>query len=195
MTINATINPKAAAMAALVCAVKDVRYWLEGVYIEPRESGGIYVTATNGSLLVSVADPGGTCDAPVLVKLDKGTITACKHKKAIALVIAGDDETAIVEGAGHLARCEILDEKYPDWRAVVPAALPEAAPAVTPAFASAYVGLLAQVAGIAAGPLAGFRIHYETEHTRACVTFCHTLNLNIRAVVMPQTQYPPIWLA
>ena len=61
METLARVSAKAFAAASFFQAVKDVRYYLNGVHIVPLESGGVHVVATDGHRFIVITDPNGEC--------------------------------------------------------------------------------------------------------------------------------------
>lgn len=98
----------------------EVRYYLQGIYIEPHESAGAYLVATDGHRIVVVHDENAECDAPVLVNPDK--IVIRESKKAEHADFDGrccdlqDSEEQFI----LRAPAPLLDAKFPDWRSLVP---------------------------------------------------------------------------
>lgn len=98
----------------------EVRFYLQGIYIEPREAGGVYLCATDGHRLVIVHDENGEADGPMLVNPDK-------------LIIAQSKRAEIADFDGKV--CDLMDDQehfllrapapameasFPDWRSLIP---------------------------------------------------------------------------
>jgi len=117
-----TVNAKALRMAALYCAVKDVRFYLAGVYIAPCAEGGIIVTATNGKHMIQIKDSAGTCDKAVILQLDKAALSAlAKETASVTLTKDGDNWTLQTPTAKHFI--QTIDGKFPDCSSVIKDAL------------------------------------------------------------------------
>lgn len=56
-------------LAATCIADLDIRYYLCGVYIEPREDGGVFIVATDGHRMMAVIDEMGSASAPTIIRL------------------------------------------------------------------------------------------------------------------------------
>lgn len=132
------------ARAYYAAGAEPHRWYLHGVYVEPREgadgSKGVTMTATNGLTLLSFYDPHGYADAPQLVRADPATLKACRASKGVGsriIAIDGarleviesapdnaDERLKALQGEGarsHIQASSCLgDGHYPDWRRAVP---------------------------------------------------------------------------
>ncbi|OLU22984.1 hypothetical protein BVH03_22330 [Pseudomonas sp. PA15(2017)] len=140
MKYLARVNPKYFAAAELFAAKKDVRYYLNGVLIEPHSESGVVIVGTCGARIVVIHDPDGWCDQPIIVgDIPRSLISACKSKgdpKKLSepkklwianngAVVTGSDEVEPPKDpftwpALHACRTTIIDAKFPDWRRVLP---------------------------------------------------------------------------
>lgn len=121
------VHAKAIAAAAICAAKDDVRYYLNGVYFEPCDTGGVHVVATDGHRMLHILDPDGTCNAPVILAFDPQAVTKMKQARAERVKVSARDDEVIAEltGIKHISYATRIDGTYPKWRAVVPATLPE----------------------------------------------------------------------
>lgn len=112
--MQVTLNPKVLAAVQLFSGKQDVRFYLNGVFIEPNPEGGIVMTATNGVCGMSVVDKDGSCDAPgIIPRLPETWLKAFRGK-------ATWDGTRLADEQGFsfpAARIE-YDKGFPDWRVV-----------------------------------------------------------------------------
>jgi DNA polymerase-3 subunit beta len=82
LNVNALLFHCAATYAA---STEETRYYLNGVFCEPHEDGGVILTATDGHRLLSFRDPVGWIDEAYLEKPDeKGMIIDYGDKFALA---------------------------------------------------------------------------------------------------------------
>jgi hypothetical protein len=101
------------------------RYYLQGVFVEPHERGGVTLCATDGAKLIAIYDPQGKGDESALVLLNHDMLSACRRAGG-----AGTDGRLVVDGPRATImqsdievvsqgqwRCEGV---FPDWRHVVP---------------------------------------------------------------------------
>lgn len=142
----ARVNPKYFAAINLFAADRDVRYYLNGVFIEPHPEKGVLIVATDGHRLGMIHDPSGFTDRPIIVgSISKALAAACSargSKKAGtepttlyicadvpygcggAIVQTGDTCTGDVDPFSpfttHMSKIEIIDAKYPDYRRIIP---------------------------------------------------------------------------
>lgn len=96
---------------------KDVRYYLNGVRIEPSPDGvGVRIIATDGHRLAVLFDPDGHATGPAIVE---------RHKvPAIPKAMASDQVTFNGDHAtypgGFSLPVNYVAGTYPDWQAVIP---------------------------------------------------------------------------
>lgn len=138
MEILARVKPKYFAAIHLFAANNDIRYYLNGVRIEPHPEQGAIIVATNGHIMAVVHDPDGYCAEPMIVgDVSKQLISACTSRGKTmpptglyigsggAVVAMGELKSGDIEpfggGVTFVSRISIVDGKYPDWRKVLPA--------------------------------------------------------------------------
>lgn len=118
---------------ATVCQSNEqTRYYLVGVFVEPRKAGGVTLTATDVSRLVCIYDETGTADESAIVSLTPDAFKACKtgkHETRREIEIDGPNATIYaVTGAGeNETRTPVafsnscrVDGTFPDYRRVIP---------------------------------------------------------------------------
>lgn len=135
----ARVNPKYFAAISQFIAVKDVRYYLEGIFIEPHPVKGVVLVATDGASLALIHDPDGWVKEPIIVGgLSKGLISACAAKgseKRMTVpaqlyisqhgAVVSSDEAAHTEVnpfdvySLHMSKIDIVDGKFPNYRRVI----------------------------------------------------------------------------
>lgn len=137
----AKVNPRYFAAAQLFAAQNDIRYYLNGVCIEPHPEGGAILVATDGHTLAAIHDPEGFARETIIVGgITKGLISACKTKgnplaftrpeqlligKTCAVVTGHKSQEPEPDPFDpltlHASKIELIDGKFPDWRRVMPA--------------------------------------------------------------------------
>lgn len=109
----------------LASAVKDVRYYMKGVFLEFSTPNRLHLVATDGHRMavVELQTDEHELDASFLVasedvvkmlalyKKSSGTVTFYAAEKGALGVVSGDS----------LATFPVIDRKFPEWRRVVPA--------------------------------------------------------------------------
>jgi hypothetical protein len=139
--------------ASLFQSTEEARYYLRGVLIEPHAVKGALLAATDGNRMICIHDETGTCDRPVIVKLDKAAIKATKQdrRETAPRRIAGDDTKApawVLAGDNaeqlHMVKDWWIDGTFPDWRRVTPR-IEDAAPQVCDSYNAGYLGAFADV--------------------------------------------------
>lgn len=141
MKYLARVNPRYLAAIALFRAKKDVRYYLQGIYVEPHPEKGVIITATDGNCLGSIHDPQGFAEQAFIFQPHERIIKACKLKawqkawrpeaawiaeRHVVVVsnlgkdIAQDAQPAepVMFGENHIeaAPSALVDGKFPNWR-------------------------------------------------------------------------------
>jgi DNA polymerase-3 subunit beta len=111
--------------ALLVIAAKsDTRHYLNSVCIDVRASDAVAV-ATDGHKLLAVALT-ATDDAPALVPgqyiIRREALEGVKAvlKRPITVTIDPTTRTATIDNGSTVSSSPLMDDKYPDWRRVVP---------------------------------------------------------------------------
>lgn len=122
-------------IAHIAASTEATRWYLNGVYVEPRPEGGAYLVATDGWILACIYDPTAVATKGEILSLDKAGLAACKPKRDDASrravldasgsvmvrarsTIHGAPETAVLAGAR-------VEGTFPDWRRALAPALPE----------------------------------------------------------------------
>lgn len=70
-------------LAATCMATHDIRYYLNGAYIEPREAGGVFIICTDGTRMMAVIDELGSASAPGIISLKSGFVNALPRPAAV----------------------------------------------------------------------------------------------------------------
>jgi len=131
-----------ARLVAAICQFKahdDIRYYLNGVYVEPIESGGVVIVGTNGYAMGIWRDTKGTIDRPAILRIGKRLEAACTGSDLKRLTIIDDRLAVVMEPAkdtkgtqgptlevyvqpkhGTKSGSWEVDGKYPDWKKVIP---------------------------------------------------------------------------
>lgn len=103
------------AAAASLAAVNDVRYYLNGVCIEPAPQGGVLLIGCNGHALVCIHDANGYADDTYIVKPPKRAKLGKKTAPEVEI-----DERGAHFADGVTVPAERIFGRFPDWRAIVP---------------------------------------------------------------------------
>lgn len=136
--MNLNLKARLVAAIAQFKASTDIRYYLNGVYVEPHPEGGVILVATNGHSLGIWHDASGEVGRPIIINVTKPLLAACAGGKEI-------DNRRLVDKNGRLTvvdktNAEIyiqgehgkkfgaeqyeIEGNFPDWRKVVPAIEP-----------------------------------------------------------------------
>jgi DNA polymerase-3 subunit beta len=108
----------------VIAAKKDIRDYLSSVCIDVRESDAVAVV-TDGHKLLAVALT-ATDDAPALVPgqyiIRREALEGVKAvlKRPITVTIDPTTRTATIDNGSTVTSSPFMDDKYPDWRKVVP---------------------------------------------------------------------------
>lgn len=169
MEFLARVNPRYFAGIELFAAVKDVRYYICGVFIEPHPRGGVSIVATDGVRMAAIHDPEGWCKDKIIVgEIPRALIAACKKRKDIThtgpehlwigkdfAVVSTNPEkeppkNPFSESALHAGKVSLIDGKFPNWRRVIPTDR-KMEPAMIPAFNVELLATLQEAAKILSG--------------------------------------------
>jgi hypothetical protein len=124
-----------AVRAVASCTIQDfdIRHYLQGVYVEPREGGGVYIVATNGHCMMAIFDPSGHATQSVIARIDKSMRKALPKRAPNDDAIARLQLRTLQDGQhmlhlpldggklkSHVSRDIVVNNaKYPDWRRVM----------------------------------------------------------------------------
>jgi hypothetical protein len=111
----------------------DIRYYINGIYVEPIEGGGALIVATNGHVMGMWRDITGIVERPAILRFDKRLEVACKGSSQKRLTII-DDRLVVLTMTGEVSSETYVQNrfsskqgswevegKFPDWKRVVPA--------------------------------------------------------------------------
>ena len=146
MKITARLNAKYFALAMLFQSRKDIRYYLNGVFVEPHPDGGVIMAATDGYRLAVFRDENGSIDEARIIRMPKDfrrpalkptlgvlalfespTTRGCQAHVFDATGLSDDshdldeiiaDVTA--DRVKWIGAATYIDGTYPNWRGVVP---------------------------------------------------------------------------
>lgn len=128
-SITLTVQSNQLAAAQISAAVKDHRYYLNGILIESSQDGSqaVIVATDNHRMLVQDIDGAGVPFAPVIIPRDLVKAVAAKTRPGpVTITFPATRESADVmrqvtlcRGVTSVTGAE-LEARYPDWRRVVP---------------------------------------------------------------------------
>jgi DNA polymerase sliding clamp subunit (PCNA homolog) len=119
-TSTVTIDASLVARALPFRAYNDVRYYLNGVLIEPEPTGGVNVIATDGHAMICLHDPAGRATRRLILPIGKAQATPLR--KGGKLHATSDGRAYITgEGGEILWICPELEieGKYPNTKELV----------------------------------------------------------------------------
>lgn len=110
---------------------QDVRYFLNGVFVEPHDKEGVYIVATDGHRMGVAHDPCGKANGPWICEVPAELRRALKKKEAQRVLFEGDQCVVLGEQDGlpekvcpssisPAIRAKPVDGKYPEWQDAVP---------------------------------------------------------------------------
>lgn len=119
---------------AMFMARQDIRYYLNGIYIEAAEKGGVYLVGCDGSTMAVIYDKDGMIEGAtsVIMRATPGLISACKKAdrkigNPQVLVVGKRVSVAGDFGQEHTDIEEFvqpgnpwIDGKFPNWKKVLP---------------------------------------------------------------------------
>jgi DNA polymerase III sliding clamp (beta) subunit (PCNA family) len=110
------------------CSKEETRYYLQGVYVEPRD-GGVRLVATNGHILLRTDSEGFAPAEPIILSTD--VMEKAFKAKGKNPWVYGDTATGIIQVISYdesaedhprLGVCEftVIDGTFPDYTRVIP---------------------------------------------------------------------------
>jgi len=123
MAIELDVSAEHLEYLSRFMAKGDVRYYLNGIRVEPHSDGAIMV-ATDGHTLCSYLDPDGKCSEAVILDAPKQLIAAAMSKASSKRLIIEGGQLKIK----HLQEGDVfiypgnflIEGNYPDWRKAIP---------------------------------------------------------------------------
>ena len=177
-----TVNAYLLAAAQRFAAVDDVRFYLNGVLVEPAPDGdGVLLVATDGHRLAVLRDRTGSTDglAVILPRVKRPALRRGAKRPEVSVTYADGraswSDGITVDGAAF------IDGRFPDWRAILPRAEQlQSATATTVALNTDYLADLGAICDGYGASYHGARINVQ-DATRAAVC---TFGGGIEAVVV-----------
>ncbi|MBX9902141.1 MAG: hypothetical protein K2Y28_15295 [Burkholderiaceae bacterium] len=118
-------------------AKNEIRYYLEGIYVEPHPDGGVTLVATDGKAMICIRDIKGHCDNSRIIKITPDAIrkSGATHLTGCETFCTVDEDTQrLTIGAFYpdMSGNQLVEEyyiqpnkcfiegKFPDWRKILP---------------------------------------------------------------------------
>lgn len=118
------VNARLFAAVAMFMATRDIRYYLNGVYVEAGPVNGAVMCATDGHQMALAYDPEGVApkDGHIL-PVHRQAVAAARSRKAGRVAIVGDRlrvfDTMLTE-LFIQPGVPLVEGKFPQWDRVVP---------------------------------------------------------------------------
>jgi hypothetical protein len=116
------LSADAIRLAYAFAATSDIRYYLNGVHVEPHPAGGAAITGCDGHRLLQVHDRDASNVETMIISLDKATRSALKPGRFVQTEFEAG-RVAVVDSDGipkHLqALAYKLEGNYPDVKKVL----------------------------------------------------------------------------
>lgn len=197
-----------ARLVAAICEFKaknDIRYYLNGIYVEPLPSGGAVIVATNGHAMGVWRDPSAVVERTAILRIGKLLREACKEADEarlelidgrLAVTTKQNTEYHVQPNAekGEVIPWEIQGT-YPDWKTVIP---DECQTGSMGMFSAGYVKLVHKALKIATGnEFVGVTLR-QSDEKKSIFVSCGFLP-DFAAIIMPmrddsENSYPA-WLS
>lgn len=201
--MNLKINSCFVAAVAQFMAKSDIRYYLNGIYVEPVSTGGAVIVATNGHVMGMWLDPDGRIDRPVILRTTTKLLGACTIKGAKYLQLVEDRLTVTDQKNLELfvqpnrEKWEI-EGSFPDWKRQIPKT--EIVPTLFDGLNPAYVTLVTNALKLGTGVKerwAGGITFNQPKPSGPIIVTSNKLNAeNFFAVIMPlrdSVSHQPKW--
>jgi hypothetical protein len=115
------VEARAVLMALPFRAYADLRYYLNGVAIQPSKDGGVNALATDGYTMACIRDAGGRCDDSTMI-LPIGKAQRSALRKGGHVLVGEDRRPWIVDIDGRvlwISPDELIEGKFPDVAKIV----------------------------------------------------------------------------
>lgn len=113
------LSAEAVRLAYAFAAKQDIRYYLNGVHVEPHPNGGAQITGCDGHRVLQVHDRDATDVETMIISLDKASRSALKSGRFVQTEFE-PGRVAIVDADGVPKHLQALSYKvegtYPDVR-------------------------------------------------------------------------------
>lgn len=108
-------------------ADREVRYYLNGIAVEPDEEGGAILIATNGHILAAIRSPHARASSIAIIDWPKNLAAAAraniKGRPNLRLIVeepGGYAKLADTRDAHVQVGKALIEGKYPEWRKIIP---------------------------------------------------------------------------
>lgn len=131
MTIS--IRASYARLAMTAMARKDIRYYLNGICVEPRAEGGAFIIGTDGHRMMAIIDADAKCEQTTILAPDqmtarhlpkvggKGDTVGARLQLA---EFSGKPALLVTDSTGQALHVQIhrpvVEGNYPPWHKVLP---------------------------------------------------------------------------
>jgi len=131
-----SFDPSYVPLLSRFMAKQDIRYYLNGIRVEPSEKGGVYLVATNGHIMLVIHDLTGTFEGDAKsyasIRLTPWFISACKSRDVKSYVLRAhlDGKRLYIgpESGEHHHTLEtfvqggspFIEGNFPNWRRLLP---------------------------------------------------------------------------
>ncbi|MES2909864.1 MAG: hypothetical protein V4718_00660 [Pseudomonadota bacterium] len=190
------VQARLVAAIAQFKADDDIRYYLNGVYVEPIP-GGVLIIATNGHAMGIWRDPDGIASRPAILRIDPALQKACKAEQDATLELV--DERLVVRTefgmesyaqprGGKSQNDWEIEGKFPIWAKVVPESCDadRAVDGINPL----YMAKVHKALDIA-GHHSGGRVTMRQADANKGISVTCAKNTNFFAVIMPMRDSEP----
>jgi hypothetical protein len=191
------------AIAASSAASGDVRYYLDGVNVEPATDGkGALLVGTDGHRMIVMHDEEGICKQNLILRKTKDMIASCLKSAKLSefpdaiLVLTDDGQLMVGPGGIHEGSVSIdpifqfpgnpvINGKYSDWRRVVPSA-DDIIPGMPGAYNGAYIAEFCKIARVVDGEYGGVTFfHHKDDGAHKTLLVRSTGNKDFLGILMP----------
>lgn len=96
---------------------EEVRYYINGVYVQPHPDGGAVMVGTDGHRMLVAHDKEGVCTKPAIVQLEAAAYQPLGKDPELKLCVGADG----IATCGHYRSVKntFIDGTFPDWARVV----------------------------------------------------------------------------
>jgi DNA polymerase-3 subunit beta len=132
MTKKTTVDANLFRLVWTTVSKEEVRYYLNGVSIEPHPEKGALLVATDGQRMLIAHDENGHCEERIIVALPAYALQQCKHKSveqsSRVIEIDHEEATATISKTDYDGKVVqvlttygvLIDGTFVNWRKVIP---------------------------------------------------------------------------
>jgi hypothetical protein len=114
-----SVDAKLFAACAAVQSTEEVRYYLNGVYIQPHPEKGALMCATDGHRMMVAHDDTGICTKPAIIAMPKEGLALKFKEPTVEPKISIDADGIASVATFRSEKSTFIDGTFPNWPMVI----------------------------------------------------------------------------